>query len=71
MFLAWCDEKQRNVIIGPTYIRGLANTEHGITLSYVCDCGEPGQMVTKAGANRTLSGHATSATPASKAPTAA
>jgi len=71
MFLAWCDERQRNVLIGPTYIRGLANTEHGMILNYVCDCGEPGQMVPGAGANKSLSGHATNATSDSRAPTAA
>jgi len=44
MFLAWCDARNQYVLIGPSYIRGLTNTGHGMSLSYICDCGQPGQM---------------------------
>ena len=59
MFLAWCDTKHQNVLIGPTSIRGLTNTEQGMTLSYTCDCGSHGQMVTGATTTQTVSGHTT------------
>ena len=71
MFLAWCDTKDQNVLIGPSYIQGLTNTEQGMTLSYICDCGELGQMVTGAATAQVVSGHTTPITPASEAPTAA
>ena len=71
MFLAWCDTKNQNVLIGPSYIQGLTNAEQGMILSYICDCGELGQMVTGAATAQTVSGHATHTTPASEAPTAA
>ena len=71
MFVAWFDTKNQNVLIGPTSIQGLTNTEQGMTLSYICDCGELGQMVTGAATAQTVSGHATLTTPASEAPTAA
>lgn len=71
MFLTWCDTQNQNVLIGPTQIQGLTNTEQGMTLSYICDCGELGQMVTGAATAQTVSGHTTPNTPASEAPTAA
>lgn len=71
MFLAWCDTKNQNVLIGPSYIQGLTNAEQGMTLSYICDCGELGQMVTGAATAPIVSGHTTHTTPASEAPTAA
>ncbi len=71
MFLAWCDTKNQNVLIGPSYIQGLTNTEQGMILSYICDCGELGQMVTGAATDQTVSGHTTHTTAASEAPKAA
>ena len=71
MFLAWCDTKNQNVLVGPTSIRGLTNLEQGMTLSYICDCGQLGVMLTGAATTQTVSGHATPITPASEAPTAA
>jgi len=71
MFLAWCDTRSQNVLIGPSYIQGLTNTEHGMNLSYICDCGQNGQMITAPGGGETISGHTTPTTSASKAPTAA
>jgi len=71
MFLAWCDTRNQNVLIGPSYIRGLTNTESGMILSYTCHCGQAGQMLTGAATVQTISGHTTPTTAASEAPTAA
>jgi len=71
MFLAWCDARNQYVLIGPSYIRGLTNTGHGMSLSYICDCGQPGQMRTGTATRETITGHTALVTSASKAPTAA
>lgn len=68
MFLAWCEAKKQNVLIGPTSLQGITNTEQGMILSYVCHCNERGQVVTGAATGQTVGRHTTRA---SEAPTAA
>lgn len=70
MFLAWCDTKNQNVLIGPTSLQGLTNTDPGMTLSYICHCGQHGQMLTTR-TGKPISGHTTPTTPTSEAATAA
>lgn len=71
MFPAWCDTRIRSVLIGPTQIQGLSNTEQGMVLSYLCDCGAHGQMLTGSATGESISGHIAAISSASESPSAA
>jgi len=57
MFRAWCNKWERDVLVWPSHIEGMANTDRGIVLNYQCVCGNHGQMQTGAGSHKTLTGH--------------
>ena len=57
MFRAWCDTLEQDVLIWPTSIEDIANTDRGIVLTYKCACGNQGQMLSGAASHKTITGH--------------
>ncbi len=57
MFRAWCDQWEQDVLIWPSSVEDVANTEGGIVLGYRCACGCHGQMLTGAASHGTVTGH--------------
>ncbi len=57
MFRASCDTLEQDVLIWPTSIEDIANTDRGIVLTYKCACGSHGQMLSGAASHKTITGH--------------
>jgi hypothetical protein len=57
MFRAWCDTWETDILVWPSNIENIANTDQGILLSYQCACGSHGQMLSGAASHRTVTGH--------------
>ena len=57
MFRAWCDKWEQDVLVWPTSIEDIANTDRGIVLTYKCACGNHGEMLTGAASHNTVTGH--------------
>ncbi len=53
MFVHTCTACEKRLLIFPSQVTGMANTDHGIVLAFTCWCGEPqveltGRVVTEA-----------------------
>jgi hypothetical protein len=57
MFLAHCDQLDREVIIWTSSLDGIENTENGILVRYHCACGRPAEMLTGAASPVRVSVH--------------
>jgi hypothetical protein len=57
MFRAWCDRLLRDVLIWPSSIENISNTDRGILLTYQCVCGNHGHLLTGAASTRQSAGH--------------
>jgi hypothetical protein len=48
VFLAQCDNLDRQVLIWPSDVLGIENTDHGMVVRYRCTCGGMAEMLTGA-----------------------
>ncbi len=59
MFRAWCDTWGKDVLVWPSSVEDIGNTDHGIVLDYRCACGHHGQMLTGTASLTTTARHVT------------
>ena len=52
MFDHYCTACDRRQLIFPSQVTGLANTDHGIVVGFVCWCGSEQSLLTGKGADR-------------------
>ena len=57
MFHVWCDRLGKEVMIWPSFIDGIDNTDHGIVVRYQCLCGKTAEMLTGSRAAHELAVH--------------
>jgi hypothetical protein len=57
VFLARCDNLDREAIIWASDLHGILNTDLGIVVRYRCACGQMAEMLTGSGSEVRLSVH--------------